>query len=97
MVPPPVSVVFAEQDPTTPLDFPRHVTCPEHRFLVMERAKREIDGRDYARRHGRPDGWGETEPERTRKALRELIDRMAESVPEQAAEIEAKARAKGLL
>ena len=83
-------------EPPTMSDLPdRHVTCPEHRYLVIERVRRTQDQRSFAHHHGHPENWGETEPELLRSSLRALIDRLAESVPEQAAEIERLARSKG--
>jgi hypothetical protein len=97
MVPPPISVVHADTEPSLTIDLPRRITCPEHRPLVRGRAEREQDPARFADRHGRPHEWGETEPELLRNALRKLIDRLGESLPDQAADLEAQARAKGLL
>lgn len=94
---PPVSVVYGSDESAAPGLLDRRVACPEHYRMVRDRAERVQDPARFAHDHGRPDGWGETNPERLRRSLGALIDRLREFVPVQAAELEEKARDKGLL
>ena len=73
------AATFTDEPDLGSLTITTRMTCPEHRPLVRQRAEREQDPERFAYDHGRPGEWGETGPERTRKALRTLVDRLGES------------------
>lgn len=73
----PVSLQFSADVPDARPSFEKRVTCPEHRFLVINRAERQLDEQDFAEhRHGRPVLGAEPYPERTRRAIRTIFDRL---------------------
>jgi hypothetical protein len=79
MVPPPISLVVDEADLLKPSfsDEHIHVTCPEHRYLVEQRAKRQQDeGRFAWRDHGRPPLGPVGSLEQERRDLANLLDRL---------------------
>ncbi len=84
---------FAETTIPTFEPIVRHITCPEHKYLVSQRALREQDPEYYAHRHGRPETWGETDPERTRRALKKIFEKL-DAAGIDTTELRAKAREK---
>jgi len=75
----PVSAVYST-DPAEmlkPMPLETHITCPEHRFLVENRALRVKDEERFAERdHGRPVLDAETHPDRMRRAISTLVRRL---------------------
>lgn len=55
VAPPPISLAFSD-DPgdLSLLTLDRHVTCPEHRWLVEQKLKREQDPERFAYEHQTP-------------------------------------------
>ena len=97
-IPVPISALVCVDDPIAPpMPTPTRIACPEHRFLVLQRAEREQDPDYYAYRHGRPAGWGETDPERTRQALLHILEVLDDLGDPRAAEIRRKAEQNGLI
>lgn len=75
---PPISVVVAETfDPSADFTIQVRVTCPEHRFLVRNRADRLLDERRFAEHvHGRPVLDAETYPEQIKRSVGTIIRRL---------------------
>ena len=80
-IPAPVDLAWVAKfgGPSAEPSYETHITCPEHRFLVIERAKRQRDPDGFARRHGRPGLDEPTEPEQIRRSLKILLDRLEAS------------------
>jgi hypothetical protein len=78
-VPPPISLALADiADASQSFAMETRVTCPEHRFLVENRAKRMQDEERFAERdHGRPVLGAETHPDRLRRSVGTIIRRLS--------------------